>query len=338
MSSVFLKENIRRYGTDPNKVTRSNGQDLHFDETAALFVNDLPLKEPTPRHVKKAFEDDPKLQSVFVICPNDTITIAKLNKDIHLDKMAPQFLSSITKATGRNYTPATSRLLVFKFDVNAAAFKQVSYSSIEEDTTTKILCLLSKESYPSSRQVILQNKKNLSLGSMKTMCEKFPGTSFYGVDSSVPADRIEEDFSDFGDIEEFIDENILSNKNINYVEIKFATSHNYHIDEKMIKNYLKLKTMIADPGSLFLKRLELHNKIKQLCETDLGLLFIYESVHGEIQKDDLENFVKDNPDKDLEKMNALSGQKYPLLAHINTYNYSQVMPHIVQYVNLIDKV
>lgn len=328
----------RKYGTDPNKVTRTNGQDLYFDETAALFINDLSLKEPTPRHVKKAFEDDPKLQNVFVICPSDTITIAKLNKDIHLDQMAPNLLSTITKATGRSYTPASARLLVFKFDVHATAFKQISYSSIEEDTTNKILCLLSKESYPSSRQVLLQNKKNLSLSSVKSMCEKFPGTSFYGVDVSVPTDRIEEDLSDFGDIEEFIDEKILSNKNINYVEIKFATSHNYHIDEKMIKNYDKLKTMIADPNSFFLKRLELHNKIKQLCESDLGLLFIYESVHGDIKKDDLEQFVKDNPDKDLEQVNVLSGQKYPLLAHINTYNYSQVMPHIVQYVNLIDKV
>lgn len=330
----------RKYGTDPNKLTRFGGKEFSFEENAALFINDLPLKEPTPRHVKKAFDDDPKLQNVFIICPTDVITQDSLNKSIHLDKMGAQLLSTITKATGRAYTPATSRLLVFKFDTGAAAFKQVSYSSLEEDANTKVLCLLSKESYPSSRQLILKNNKNISLSAMKTMCDKFPGTSFYGVDSAVPADRIEEDFSDFGDIEEFIDEKILSNTSINYVEIKFATSHNYHVDEKMLKNYAKLKSMIADPNSFFLKRLELHNKIKQLCEceSDLGLLYIYESVHGNVESSDIEKFVKDNPDQDLEKVNTLFGQKYPLLAHVNSYKYHQIVNHIADYVNLIDKV
>lgn len=328
----------RRYGTDPNKLTRSSGQELNFDEKAALFVNDLTIKDPTPKHVKKAFEDDPKLDHVFVVCPTDKITLDFLNKSYHLDKMAPKFLSSITKATGKGYTAPTSRLLVFKFDVAPAAFRQVPYSDIESDTTKKVLCILTKESYPNSRQVVLKNKKTISLSSIKSMIEKFKDYSFYGVDDSVPDDRIEEEFSDFVEVDDFIDEKILSNKSINYVEIKFATSHNYHVDERMLKSYSKLKNVINDPNSLFLNRLELHQRIKQLCDGDLGLLFIYESVNGEVKADQLKDFLKNNPESDLDKMNALFASKYPLLAHINTYNYHQIVSHVAEYVNLIDKV
>jgi hypothetical protein len=328
----------RKYGTDPNKLTRSSGSELSFEEKTLLFVNDLPLKEPTPRHVKKAFEDDPTLTGVVVICPTDKITEADLNKSISLDKMEPRKLSSITKASARSYTPATSRLLVFKFDAVASAFRQVSYSSIDEDTNKKVLCSLARESYPNSRQVVLKSKKNLSLSSMKTLVEKFQGYSFYGLDDSVPADRIEEDFSDFDDIEEFIDEKVLSNKQINYVEIKFATSHNYHVDERLLKNFSRIKPLITEPSSFFLKRLELHKKIKNLCEGDLGLLFIYESVHGEVTAQEIAQFVKDNPDYNLEKTNQEYEQKYPLLGHVNVYNYTQIVQHVAQYVNLIDKV
>jgi hypothetical protein len=106
----------------------------------------------------------------------------------------------------------------------------------------------------------------------------------------------------------------------------------------LLKSYSKLKSLIADPDSFFIKRLDLHNKIKQICTGDLGLLFIYESVHGDISNTDIEKFLVDNPEYDLEKTNVLFGQKYPLLSHVNTYNYQQIIPHIAEYVNLIDKV
>jgi hypothetical protein len=327
----------RRGSSDPNKLHRSNNQHISFDETSALFVNDLPIKEPTPRHVKKAFDDDPKLVSVQVVCPTDKVTLADLNKTIYLDKMAPKLLSSITKASSRTYTPATSRLLIFKFDNKAGAFRQVSYASLEEDTNNKVLCLLDKDSYSNTRLPELKNKKTLPLNSVRTLSTKFDKYSFYGVDIDTPQDRVDEEFSDFEDIEDFIQENVLDSKTTDYTKIKFATTHNYNIDERALKNYKTIKPLIKDKDSLYCRRLNLHQSIKDISVGDLGLLHIYESVNGAIEDKDLKSFAKDHPEYDIDSINADFEKTYPLLDHIQTYNFQEILPHVAHYVNLVDK-
>lgn len=329
---------FRKFGLDPNKITHSISRKLHFEEHSALFVNDLSLKKPTPRHVKKIFEDDATLTNVFVVSPDDNASQQDLNKSIHLDKMNPQLLSTVTKASGRNYTPATSRLLVFKLDPSAITFRQISYADIEDDTNKKVLCRLNKESYPIIRQIILKNKKRLEFYGMKSILSKFPGFSFYGVDLSVSDDRIEKDFSDFVDIEYFIEEKVLTNKNIDYPRIKYAGLHSYSLDDRAISNYDKLKKSIVDPNSMFLKKLKLHHELRKLIDNDSGILAVYEAINGEIKNDNLKKFVKDNPDQDLEEMKILFAEKYPLLSYVNTYNYTQIVKHIADYVNLIDKI
>jgi len=327
----------RKHGLDPNKLTRRLNNHLPFEENAALFINDLPIKEPTPRHVKKAFDDNPKLKSLHVVCPNDKFPLDKLNSTIHLDKMDPQFMSSITKASARAYTPAASRLIVFKFDKQATAFRQVSYASIEDDATKKVLCQLSKDSYPNTRHPILKNKKYLDLSSLRNLAEKFPAYSFYGVDSSAPADRIAEDFSDFEDIEDFIRDNILHTKTINYLEIKFATSHRHDIDDRMLRTYPQVKPRVSDPDSLYIQRFVLHNKVRQICQADLGLLHIYEAVNGDISDADLAKFAKDHPEYDIEAINKKFHKRYPLLEHLNTYNFQGLVEPVASYINMIDE-
>jgi hypothetical protein len=330
----------RKNGMDPDKLTRSLMHSLAFEEGSALFINDLPIKEPTPRHVKKAFEDNPKLTSVQVVCFNDKVTQEFLNRTFHLDKMAPRCLSSITKASARNYTQATSRLLVFKFDPIACAFRQVSYASIDDDPNRKILSYLTHDHGMSNlpRQTILKNKKHISLASIKSLCDKFPKCSFYGVDVETPAERVKEDFSDFGDIETFINKEVLSDGGFNYIEIKFATKHAYKVDERLLTIYTQLKNLVNDPESPFLKRLDLHKRMKKIASGDTGLLFLYESINGEIKDSQLAEFVKVNPDSDLELINKNYETRYPLLKFTNSYNYGQIVQPIAQYVNLIDKV
>lgn len=327
-----------RYGSDPDKLTRTWGDNLSFEEHSVLFINDLSLKEPTPRHVKKAFDDNPKLHSIQVICPDDKQSEDDLNKLYALNEMAPGRLSDITKATGRKYTAPASRLLVFKLDSQASAFRQVSYDSMEEDTNEKVICMLTRQNYPANRMAILSNKKTLSFQAFKSLEAKFPKVSFYGVDRDTDPTRITEEFNDFEGLEKFITKKIVNSKIINYVEIKFAQKHSYDVDERVLKHWASLSKLIKDTQSFFIKRMELHEKIKKLNTFDSGLLEIYESVKGDIDQPILDKFVKDNPEWDILSINQEYATKYPLLGALNVYNYSQILEHVAHYINMVDKI
>jgi hypothetical protein len=331
----------RKHGTDPNKLSRGATQSISFEEDSELYINDLPLKEPTPRHVKKAFDSDPKLKKIQLICPTDKIKLDDLNKAFHLDKMAPKFLSSITKASARAYTAPASRLLIFKFDAGAAAFRQTSYQNFDEDSGRKVICLLSKESVTystSHRMAHLENGKKVPLDSLRTLIRKFPDISLYGIDAETPKERIEEDFGDFQSLDEYIEDNIVQNKTINYVQIKFASTHSYSVDSRVVNFKDKFSTLIKDKESLFLKRTALHEMVGAMSKGDMGLLQIYESMKEPITDSQLKEFVKENPDWDIEKINKRFDKKYPLLPVVReSYHYDTLIKHIAQYVNLIDK-
>jgi hypothetical protein len=327
----------RKYGSDPNKLTRSAARAITFEEHAELYINDLPIKEPTPRHLKKAFDDNPALKTVHVICPNDKQSEEDLNKTFNLDKMMPKKLSSITKASARAYTAPASRLLVFKFDSQAGAFRQVSYDSMDEDTNEKVLCSLGRDSN-NLRLPSLSSSSVLGLSVLKVLTLKNPKISFYGVDSDVDAKRVDKEFNDFIKLSLFIDDNVLNNTTINYVEIKYAQTHVYDVDERMLKHHDRMAELITDPNSLFLKRLTLHKKVKNLSGGDKSLLEVYESVKGSIAQPVLDKFAKDNPAWDLKKLEKEYDTKYPLMDAITTYNLVPFLEHLAQYVNMIDKI
>lgn len=327
----------RKHGTDPNKLSRSTGQHFNFEENSILYVNDLSIKEPTPRHVKLAFDNDKDLKTVYVICPTDKVTIQDLNDKINLDKMDPKNLSSITKATSRNYTSATARLLVFKFDAKSAAFRQVSYSSIEEDTNSKVLCTLSKVGYPTpSRVATLKNNQQVASQSFRTLLAKFPNVSFYGVDSDAPADRVEEEFSDFEDIQDFIQEKILDQNNIDYVQLRFALNHSYR-SGRLSRYEPEIVKEINNDKSVFTKLFLLRKKIKTIAEQDKGLLDVYEAINGEIAPAELTKFAKENPSMDIDALESKFDTQYQLLKHIQTYNLDDALSSVVSYINLVDK-
>lgn len=326
----------RKTGNDPNKLTRSRMHSIYFEENSEIFINDLSIKEPTPRHVKKAFEDNPNLNSIQVLCPTDTITEEYLNKSIHLDKMEPRKISEITKARGRAYTASSARLLIFKFDPLCSQYRQVSYSSIDEDTNDKVLCLLGKDYAFKNRNPFIKNNNSISLASMKSIAEKNAKISFYGIDRDLPTNRVEEEFGDFEPFETYLDTHIINNKTINYIELKFAIDNSYYIDKYLLANLPFLKEKINNPNSSFLTRADLHQKIKDINSGDIGLLQVYESIKGEITEAQTKQFLKNNPGWDLEAINRECTKTYPLLGLLQNYHTKNMIDHVAHYINLID--
>lgn len=336
---VFRKGGYSRRNIDPNKLSRSLSHHVNFDETSILFLNDLPIKEPGARHVRKAFDDDPKLETLQVVCPNDKVTADTLNQSINLDKMSPRLLSSITKATGRKApTTGSSRLLIFKFSGHGG-FRQTSYSSLEDDINDKVLCMLTKDlDCNSNREVIFKNTRALNFHDLKDLIDKHPNVSFYGVDSLTPRDRIEEDLSDLEDFEEFVTKKVLTKKHEDYVAIKWANGR--HPVNFWGRDSLKrMSSLITDPNSLFLKRLAMHQHVDSLGKSDKGFIRIYEMLNGEITDSELKKFLKDHPECDVTKMESEFLSKYPLLSHISYYSAGAINidNHLSKYINLIDQ-
>jgi hypothetical protein len=52
----------------------------------------------------------------------------------------------------------------------------------------------------------------------------------------------------------------------------------------------------------------------------------------------LKQFLKDNPNWDIEELNRAYEKKYPLLGAINTYNFNTIVEHVAHYVNMVDKI
>lgn len=334
---TFTKGGGRR-SKDPNRLVRHSTHNFQFGENIGIYINDLSLKEPTPRHVRKAFDDDPSLQTLLLIVPTDKITETVLNDTLHLDKMKPKYLSSITKASSRAYTPASSRLLIFKFDAKSCAFRQVSYASLDEEPNLKVLCKTIKDAGNNSRRCSLRDGYSLSWNNLQNLADKFTSYSFYGVDASIPQERLDEEFSEFMEIEDFIDEMVFPDSSTaNYTEVKVIKEKARLLNESWWRHAADWKKEILDPQSRFLQAIELHKKVRDISVQDSNnLLYLYESLKGEITSEAMKEYLKLHPELDLEKINRDVKERYPLIHHMDHYSTTE-LPQFAEYVNLIDQ-
>lgn len=335
----FAKGGYSRKGTDPNKLRRSRGRNIQFYDKSKLVLNDLSIKEPTPRHVKKLFEDNPDFETVQVICLNDKVTLQDLNNSIHLDQMNYVNLSSLTKASGRAYKPSANRLLVFKFDAGPCMFRQVSYASVEEDENEiKVLCRLTKDPYSTNnRTAQMTNGQTLHSETFNSLLKKFPNLSIYGLDVTADKDRIAEDFSDFIDLEEFIKEKIIKDPTIDFLKLKYASSQHYHLSDRLLRGYNIFIKKVEDPNSVFLKKIKINKELQSLSEQSKYILHVYELFDHFIDDNEVKDWLLKNKDYDLEAINTECSNKYPLLDHINTYHIDHIVEQVTHYINLSDK-
>jgi hypothetical protein len=329
---VFGKNNPR-YGShrNPNKIRRTIQRSLDFSEGTELYVNDLTLKELTARHVKKAFDNDPNLIALQVVVPNDKISIQDLNDLWHLDLMAPKMLSSICKASARSYTPSASRVILFKF--HNGAFSQVSYASSEEDANDKVLCLLHRGI--NTRSAYLKTGQVLTDRVLQNLCREYPNHSFYGVDHETSAKRLEDDFADMELVDDFLNDTVLDTITHNYVEMKWIAGHCNGVDTFWLDRYKDIVHLIKDKQSIFLSRMEQHKAVQKLS-ANCELLALYELVKGEISTALLDQYLKEHPQYDLSKIDAEYEERYPLLPYVDQYQWRKSIPHLAQYINLID--
>jgi hypothetical protein len=329
-SISFKKNKFSR--KHPETIKRCDNRRLiFFDKKSVLYLNDLGLMDLTSKHVKPAFDNDPNLESVQVICPDDRQSEVDLNRDIRLDLMQPLKLSSIA-TPGKVSKPPSERLIVFKFDTSIPGFRQVSYETMKQDACDKVFCMLRTPNFSSSERMVLLNRAVLGNAIMKSIVAKFQQVSFYGVNENISEARIKKEFHQFVSLDKFINSRLLDDQT-NYLAIKIAMHHTVSLSK-----HDEVAPKIKNPNSLFLKRLHAYQELKKLQACQNHLLDTYEIVKGRITGEDLNNFLKVHPEWDIENLTQQFNQKYPLIQYISEYHCNSAMiAHMALYINMIDQ-
>jgi hypothetical protein len=319
----------RGYVVDPNKIVRSIDKSLLFTEDSELYVNDLPLKDITTRHLKKLFEANPNLKSVQVIYPSDKLTIQDLDKKFHLSAMKPKQLSSIIKASRRAPSSSkTPQMLVFKFD--GINFVKDSYTSMVQDSKDKVLILLSH-----ARDPVVKNKA-VSVRIVQVLSRLLPDRSFYGVYQDISKERLVKDLSGMIPLEKVM-QKILDESRINCLEVKAGQRLVEQSADLNIRLCRDLLPLIKEKGGLFARTTQSIDSAVLLTESDKGLSCIHEALYGIIPDQEVDDFLKANHLDNLTDLNRECEEKYPLLSHLRLYyEYKEIRQHIAQYINLID--
>lgn len=340
--SEFWRGRYSKKSKDYSGISKSNSHNLSFKDKSKLFINDLGVADVTltVKHVGSIFEADKNLSTIQVITPVGKTTWDELDKKYNIDKMEPVKLSSLGTKETKIRTFSGARLLVFKFsETPGVGWHQVAYATMEADTNAKkILCILERDTYNASkRRVVLKNKKNLGDDTILSVLNKTKNTSIYGIDSTIPKDKIKEHFEKFLEVDKFVDEKLFGNKTIDYVEIKYAKQNYYGISSGYADLFQKYKDKIEQKDSLFLKNIELNNHLRELVTNDEGLLRAHETLKDVISDADIKKWLAANPDKNSQIMSERVKKFYPLLNHIDYYYNRQMAEPLVHYINLIDE-
>lgn len=319
---------------DPDKISGSIGRSIDFVEGSELWINDLPVAKITPKHVRKAFENNPKLRNIQVICPTDAITEEVLNKTYNLDKMEPKRLSSICTATAKINKVNTKKLLVFKYF--SGSFRQVSYSSMEEDKNTKIIAKLKKEDWsPYDRYPLISGIKNMNNDYLASLKEIDPSISLYGLDDSADPIRVNKEFGKFKTLDDHIQE-VLSKKDLNFIEVKIATNiFRYGHDDFFKEHYDYFNSHVKDKSGLMFKIFALHSKYEEL-NNYRNLIRLHETTNGEITQAVMDGYLKNNPEFDIKEIGESFFKKYPMIKSINKWSINELLEHLALYINMVD--
>lgn len=319
------------YRSTSPRISRSMAQGIYFEENSDLYINDLNIKDPVVKHIKKAFDDNPNLASLQLISTNDQAVLGSMDERFHLKQMKPKMISSITKYSARNIKSSANRLIVYHYNGAFQDFRQTSYDSIENDNNKKILCLFNNENSV-TKEFRINDGDFVPPNVFKILSKNFPEHSFYAINSSIPQSRIDEDFSDFESFENFINCQVLTKTRQEYALLirkkEFAESHAEFIE------YSKCLTdLVRDPNSIFLKIHQKYSDMKNMSSNDLMQLKIYQNIgesfsHEEIYSDSFES--------DFKLLEEEYEKTYPLLTYIPEHKYGSLQTQISEYINLVD--
>ena len=314
---------------------------LEFIPNSIVYINDLGLIDPVPARVKKAFENDPKLERVQLICPTSQVTEDVLNKTINLQHLNPHKLSTITNAPKhKSQNFSGNRLLVFKFDSNC--FSQVAYKDYQADQTkTKVLCELKVHTnyYSKTSRELTLNGADADWHLLSLLRKENANVVFYGIDKDTITDPkvLKKKFGDCISLNDYI--KARTPTSIDAIELAANIHSCYRFKNSFDIDFLnKLSKHIKDKNGCFLKAIDSYNKIMKYNEKYEWYYEIYCKVNKRVDDAKINAFLKAHPEQDLISCIDKINKKYPLMNAIDDYNINNYITDLAQYINIMDTI
>lgn len=318
-------------------IRKSQLNRLEFGANSKLVFNDLDIENLTVKHVNKLFEDK-EVKSVNVLCCNKNFTEAVYNDQIHLNLMNYIKLSSITKSPVKKNSSG-QRLIVYRYNPSND-FSQVSINVLSDETSDiKVLCNLHKSKINDNH--LLAFKENSYKLFPTSLLRNFNNVCFYGVNEDTNSDKVKNAFNGFIPFEKFLIDKLPSKDQVILYKLAQRCISDLSMnDRELIGGLVKKVTSEISSESFFIKRNNLIKYFFDLLEnkTANSLYNVYEEFF-EVSQENIDEFLRDNPEYDYSKINSEYFKKYGLLEFVDRYyiRHHGAVNTICDYINLVDR-
>lgn len=339
----YSKGTYRRANPNVEKLTRYSSMSIDFSKDSLLIINDLFINDPSSKHFRSLMLDLLKdKRKILLVSPANQDDLDKLNLKYNLDKMAHCSLSSICKKPLKKSVSITNKLIVYK--VGNGNVIQVPYASLKSDNNKKVLCSFRKSH--SNKTILLKNNKMLHESDLLSLAMKQTSYSFYMISEFNSEELIKKAFAGYQSLDSFFDEKLKEFEDGPLMKIAYYNYYNndYHISSHNHHRYIPSNfnndcylKKIKD-GSLIIKFMNLGKELRDLYEEYKYIMKLYHYIVKPVDKTDILNWVKNNPNYDVIKILNEMSKKYKILKVLELYSTNNdVVESIIEFVNLIDE-
>lgn len=309
-----------------NKPASQRRYYVFFKDKTELYLDDLAISGSHLELFQKLFSDN--CSSIQLLSKNDNTTWADFLKVNGLEDYNIKNISSVLSIPSPK--KKAFRFLVFKYDISLSHLSLIPFSEMEKDKN-KIYAFFKKDLYGDKRIIINGNSYHSSYFNFIFSVDK--NISLYAVEENTPQDKIDEAFEGCTSLETFIKEKVLKNSKIDYTELRYMEQYQH-----LLRGYdLNLQNLIINNNSICKKYFSTFLKMKAAYIENQQIIGIA-SAFSNHNTFNIPNWIKSNPDKDIQTALKIINNKYPLLHFLSISGYNgKLSEAAAHYINLIDK-
>lgn len=320
-----------------SKITRTYCTGVDFKHGTKLVINDCGDEEPTPKHVKKFFEDDLQLRNLYIISPGKDQDIEDMIDTYNLDQMGLDYLSKYNESIKKTTTGGT-KVLLFRFN-GIDNFHLTNIADFKADKNKKVLAYLGRDEWRSNVKIPLKSNKKESIrwSALQAISRMDPNITIYGVDKDAPQLRVNTIFANSSLIDNYISE--ISNKYSReyFIEAAWAESEVRCIQQWVRDSATILEKSLSNKDGVFFKFIKEQADVIKICNDTKNAVMLRNDLDlPPVTNEEIAKFAVDNNKMGLSDTWTKILIKYQMLNIIESWRLSDRVKYIADYINLVD--